>query len=145
MVEELYFVMAILITGSLGYLFINLIKLFNLNLKETITNNIAKKLSLNESEDRNFRLFSLYYENIMLEKMLLPAVVVLSMSIVGYILNLFKLGPNSNIFTNVTSFKIIIIVAIYSIFVIVMYLESLNNQLNKIAKNINTYIKLIKS
>ena len=52
---------------------------------------------------------------------------------------------NSNLFTNVTSFKIIIIVAIYSIFVIVMYLESLNNQLNKIAKNINTYIKLIKS
>ena len=81
----------------------------------------------------------------MLEKMLLPAVVVLSMSIVGYILNLFKLGPNSNIFTNVTSFKIIIIVAIYSIFVIVMYLESLNNQLNKIAKNIKTYIELIKS
>ncbi|SKB74146.1 hypothetical protein SAMN02745120_0110 [Acetoanaerobium noterae] len=145
MVEELYFVMAILITGSLGYLFINLIKFFNLKLKETVTNNIAKKLSLNESEDRNFRIFSLYYENIMLEKMLLPAVVVISMSIVGYILNLFKLGTNSNLFTNVTSFKIIIIVAIYSIFVIVMYLESLNNQLNKIAKNINTYIKLIKS
>lgn len=145
MVEELYFVMAILITGSLGYLFINLIKFFNLKLKETVTNNIAKKLSLNESEDRNFRIFSLYYENIMLEKMLLPAVVVISMSIVGYILNLFKLGTNSNLFTNVTSFKIIIIVVIYSIFVIVMYLESLNNQLNKIAKNINTYIKLIKS
>ena len=52
---------------------------------------------------------------------------------------------NSNLFTNVTSFKIIIIVVIYSIFVIVMYLESLNNQLNKIAKNINTYLKLIKS
>lgn len=142
--DIIYYVMGLALSGVLSYFIIMSIKLGLMKAQGMIMDKVIEKNNLSKIENRNFRIIAFCHDDMMVTKILLPAVVIFTISLVGFLFNVIGIEINDNLFTKTPSVKIIVGVFIYSIFVITIYLESLRNQFNRIAKNINNYTEIIK-
>ncbi len=142
--DIVYYIMGLSLSGVLSYFIIMAIKLCLMKAQGMIMDKVIKKNNLNKIENRNFRVIAFCHDDMMVTKILLPAVVLFAISLVGFLFSVIGIEINDNLFTKTPSGKIIVGVLVYTFFVIAMYLESLSNQFNRIAKNIDNYTEIIK-